>query len=159
MCALTRGGHRAIDAPTPAEAKVTLPGFAFAYAMSSCAPAKSRDLFFTFRRWRPRGRTIEQVFVDSGLAGKRDALTRTLYYGEQRQLELALTLPARMGAKPAGPCAIMCGSAARFGAWATFLRPSRAFQRPREAHAGLKTALGGCGFLSGALYGHLRLAF
>lgn len=86
---------------------MTLPGFAFAYAMSSCAPAKSRDLFFTFRRWRPRGRTIEQVFVDSGLAGKRDALTRTLYYGEQRQLELALALPARMRAKPAGPCAIM----------------------------------------------------
>jgi hypothetical protein len=33
------------------------------------------------------------------------------------------------------------------------------FQRPREAHAGLKTAPGRRGFLSGALYGHLRVGF
>jgi hypothetical protein len=59
--------------------------------------------FSLFGAGAPRGRTIEQVFVDSGLAGKRDGLTQTLYYGEQRQLELALALPAPMRAKPASP--------------------------------------------------------
>jgi branched-chain amino acid transport system ATP-binding protein len=39
--------------------------------------------------------TIEEGLERSGLAGKRDHVIRTLSYGEQRQLELALALASR----------------------------------------------------------------
>jgi branched-chain amino acid transport system ATP-binding protein len=39
--------------------------------------------------------TIERALADSGLSAKRDVLTRTLSYGEQRQLELALALTGK----------------------------------------------------------------
>lgn len=58
----------------------------------------SRRKFSLFGAGAPRGEekdTIEQAIVDSGLTGKRDVLTRTLSYGEQRQLELALALVAK----------------------------------------------------------------
>lgn len=55
----------------------------------------SRRKFSLFGSGTPRGEEkdlIEQGIVDSGLAGKRHVPTRTLSYGEQRQLELALAL-------------------------------------------------------------------
>jgi branched-chain amino acid transport system ATP-binding protein len=38
---------------------------------------------------------IDQALADSGLAAKHDLITRTLSYGEQRQLELALALASK----------------------------------------------------------------
>lgn len=46
----------------------------------------------------PRGserETVERALADSGLSAKGDVLTRTLSYGEQRQLELALALAGK----------------------------------------------------------------
>ena len=51
--------------------------------------ARAASRFSLFGAGAPGAKkhTIEQVFVDSWLAGKRDALTRALSYREQRQLE------------------------------------------------------------------------
>ena len=39
--------------------------------------------------------TVERVLADSGLSARRETLTRTLSYGEQRQMELALALAGK----------------------------------------------------------------
>ncbi|HEX2215577.1 MAG TPA: ABC transporter ATP-binding protein [Xanthobacteraceae bacterium] len=59
------------------------------------AQGLSARKFSLFGSGRPDGAevaAIEQALQDSGLAGKRHHLIRTLSYGEQRQLELALAL-------------------------------------------------------------------
>ena len=62
------------------------------------AQALSRRKFSLFGDGRPDAAemaAVEQGLRDSRLADKRDHVTRTLSYGEQRQLEFALALVAR----------------------------------------------------------------
>ncbi len=58
----------------------------------------TRRKFSMFGSCVPKGEekdTIERAIIDSGLAHRRDSETRTLSYGEQRQLEIALALVTR----------------------------------------------------------------
>ena len=59
----------------------------------------SRSKFSFFGRDRPRDAeelaAVERALAVAGIQGRRDTVTRTLSYGEQRQLELALALAGK----------------------------------------------------------------